>query len=137
MKRPLAARHLARLAEMVGSASICRVVLDRGLLQSDMIERAAAADRAVAEEVVALARERGWSLDERKPYEWQMMAAFSDPRPRIMRVLQRDVFELDGISRDTDDDDVAALAAQLRADRRALVRDLMHEHPPLSLPGAK
>lgn len=137
MKRPLAWRHLIRMHEMVGSASICRVVEDRALLQSELISRAAAADRAADEEIVALARERGWALEERKPYEWQMMAAHSDPRPRILRVLQRDLFELDGMTREGDDDDVAALAAQLRTERRGLIRDMMHELPALSLPGAK
>ncbi|HBP20294.1 MAG TPA: hypothetical protein DEA08_21205 [Planctomycetes bacterium] len=137
MKRPLALRHLRRMHEMVTSASICQVVGDRALLQSPILERGAANDRAMAEEIVSLAREREWSLDERKPYQWQLMANYSDPRPRIVRILERDVFELDGIARDTDDDDVGALAAQLRNERRTTIRELMHEHPPLSLPGAK
>lgn len=137
MKRPLAWRHLARLHEMVGSSSICRVVEERALLQSELLARAAGADRAADEEIVSLARERDWVLEERKPYEWQLMAAHSDPRPRILRILQRDLFELEGISRDTDDDDVSAIAAQLRNERRGLVRDMMHELPRLSLPGAK
>lgn len=137
MKRPLAWRHLIRMHEMVSSASICRVVDDRSLLQSELITRAAAGDRATDEEIVSLARERGWSLPERKPYEWQLMAAHSDPRPRILRILQRDHFELDGMTRDSDDDDVAAIAAQLRTERRGLIRDMMHEEPSVSLPGAK
>jgi hypothetical protein len=137
MKRPLAWRHLARMHEMVSTSSICRVVEERSLLQSELVSRAASADRAADEEVVSLARERDWTLAEHKPYEWQLMAAFSDPRPRILRILQRDLFELEGIARDTDDDDVAAIAAQLRNERRSLVRDLMHELPRLSLPGAK
>ncbi|MBL4848515.1 MAG: hypothetical protein JKY65_23585 [Planctomycetes bacterium] len=137
MKSPLASRHLARLHEMVGSASICRVVCERTLLQSEVLTRAASADRAADEEVVSLARDRGWLLEDRKPYEWQLMAAHSDPRPRILRILQRDLFELDLMARETDDDDVSALAAQLRNDRRSLVRDMMHELPRLSLPGAK
>lgn len=137
MKRPLAWHQLIRMHEMVGSSSICRVVEERGLLQSELVSRAAATDRAADEEVVALARERGWALEEPKPYEWQLMAAHSDPRPRIMRILQRDLFELDGMSRESEDDDVAAIAAQLRGERRGLIRDLMHEQPSLSLPGAK
>lgn len=137
MKRPLAQRHLARMLEMVTSASICRVVEERGLLQSELLERAAGTDRAVAEEIVSLLREREWPSGAPKPYEWKLMVASADPRPRIMRILERDVFELDGIARETDDDDVGALAAQLRSDRRGLMREFMHEHPPLSLPGAK
>jgi hypothetical protein len=137
VKRPLAWRHLSRMHEMVTSASICQVFDERGLLQSALVSRAAAGDRSTAEEIVALSRERGWSLEACKPYQWQQMASFSDPRPRLMRVLRRDVFELDGISRATDDDDVSALASALRSDRRTLVREMMHEHPPLSLPGAK
>lgn len=137
MKHPHARHQLIRMHEMVGASSICRVVEDRGLLQSELVSRAAATDRSADEEIVALARERGWALEEPKPYEWQLMAAHSDPRPRIMRILQRDLFELDGMTRGSDDEDVAALAAQLRSDRRGLIRDLMHEQPSLSLPGAK
>lgn len=134
-KRPLARRHLARLHDLVSTASICRANEER--IDSSIVADAAAGDRSMAEEVLALARERGWELPTPKPYSWQLMATFSDVRPRIMRVIKRDIFELDGIYRETDDDDVASLAGELRARRRALVDALTQEEPRLNLPGAK
>lgn len=137
MSRPLAQRHLERLHELVTSASFCRALIERDLTDDAAVVDAAAADRAADEEIVALARDRGWSLPERKPYEWKMVIGISDVRPRLRRVLQRDVFELGGIYRDTDDDDVGSIAAELEADRRRLMTELERQDPALALPGAK
>lgn len=137
MKRPLAARHLARLHELVSTASICCVAAEKGLVDSLLIRSAADRDRSLAEEVVALAADRGWAIGASKSYAWNLMANFSDPVPRIRRVVDRDVFELTGMARDTDDDDVASLALQLLSDRRTLRSEIDAERPDAALPGAK
>ncbi|RMG18807.1 MAG: hypothetical protein D6731_01225 [Planctomycetota bacterium] len=136
-KHPLAFQHLSRLNELVTNASICRVAVERGLTDHDAVRRCADADAAIAEEVQALARERGWSLPARKSYAWSYLDAVEDPLPRILRIVDRDVFELDGIRRETDDDDVASLAAELLSERRVLQHELEDPRPALGLPGAK
>lgn len=138
MKRPLAYRHLVRLHELVTSASICRAVAERGLLAHALVDRGVADDRALAEEILALAREREWSFPEPQAYAWTLFDDDgTDVRPRIVRVLARDVFELDGIYRATDDDDVGSLAAEVRDRRRTLREEFATETPELTLPGAK
>lgn len=135
--RPVAWRHLTRINELVTNASICRVAQERDLVQDEAVARCAAADEVTAEEVEALARDRRWTLPHNKSYAWSMLSNFSDPLPRIVRVIDRDIFELDGICRGTDDDEVAALAQQLLAQRRLLKRELEGARPELGLPGAK
>lgn len=137
MKRPLAWYHLARLYELVTSSSICRVVVERQLFHSHEIEQAAAADLATAEEILTLARERGWKLPETKPYEWSLMTGEVVALPRIMRVLHRDVFELEEAYRECDDEAVASLLAEVRDARHALLGVLELKVPSFTLPGAK
>ena len=104
---------------------------------SPPILEGAAADRAHQEELLSLAQERGWSLPAQKPYAWQLVAGISDVRPRVARILNRDVFELDSMCRASDDEEVASLATQLHSERRQLLNDLARETPSLNLPGAK
>ncbi len=137
MRRPLAWRHLARIHELTTTASICQVCLDRQLVPPALLEDAVAAERAIAEEAVALAKERGWTLPEHKPYTWGLVQGEADARPRLYRVIERDVFELGGIYRDTDDDDVGSLANELGSQRRELQGLLDRTIPAVSLPGAK
>jgi hypothetical protein len=106
-------------------------------VDSPLIVKAALNDLSFVEEVLALAQERGWNLPEPATYAWQMIVNISDPLPRVLRVLNRDIFELDGICRETDDDDVSSLASQLRAERTALRRRIEQADPALTLPGAK
>lgn len=136
-RRPLAARHLARLHELSTVASVCRAALERDLVDLLPLREAAAADRTVAEEAEALARERGWALPETTPYAWAHVGTESDPLPRVLRVLDRDLFELDGIARATDDEEVRALALQALGDRRAARAALAEAFPLHTLPGAK
>jgi hypothetical protein len=136
--RPIAFRHLARMHEMVTHASFVRAVTQRQLVSGPAIEQAAAADRALDEEILSLARERGWSLPQTREYEWKMVADdYNTVVPRILRVIARDVFELDEMCRRTDDEEVASLAAEVLGERRALVQALEGEHPEFALPGAK
>jgi hypothetical protein len=125
------------LHELVTNGSICRVVVEKGILDHPLINDAARADRSFAEEVQALANERDWRISNTRSYAWSLMANFADPTPRIRRILDRDVFELRGMARETDDDDVASLALQLCSDRRTLKRELEAENPSVALPGAK
>lgn len=136
-KRPLAWRHLARLKELTSVASIVRVVTDRHLTSQPLVVAAAAGDRALAEEVVSLARERGWQLPEPEPYQWGLMGEEADVLPRVTRIVDRDQFELDDMARHTDDEEVRSLANQLRGDRLGLLRALEAEFPAYSVPGAK
>jgi len=136
--RPLAYRHLARLHEMVTHASFARVVVDRGLSHHPALEQAAQADRAIDEEIQTLARERGWALPETKDYAWQLVQDdYNTVVPRVLRVVARDLFELDEMRRRTDDEEVAALASTLYSERHAVAQALEVEHPEFTLPGAK
>lgn len=137
MRRPLAWRHLARLHELTTTASACRVWTDRKLVELAPVLDAAAADRALAEEVLALARDRGWKLPDPAPYEWGRVGDESDPLPRLLRILERDAFELDGFARETDDEEVRSLLTQARAERQALLKALERVEPLATLPGAK
>ena len=119
------------------SSSICRVVIERELFHSHEIEQAAQRDLATAEEVLTLSRERGWTLPDTKPYEWQLMTGEVVALPWIIRVLARDVFELDEIYRECQDEAVASLIAEVRDDRGALLRVLELKVPSFTLPGAK
>lgn len=137
MRRPLAYRHLARIHELATEASICQVLLDRGLVSAELVGDNVAAERAIAEEALALARERGWKIPEHAPYEWPLVDGIADVHPRLYRVIERDVFELSEVYRDTDDDDVRSLAGELRSERNALKAFLERAAPAVSLPGAK
>lgn len=136
-KRPLAYRHLIRLHDMVNTASIFRVVEEKGWLDHPVIGLGVASDRGSAEEILALAHDRGWSLPEPKPYAWKMWGTEADLRPRVVRILKRDLFELNGIRRETDDDDVSSVAGTMEEERRALLQELTSEDLQLTLPGAK
>ena len=95
-------------------------------------------DRAIDEEIQTLARDRGWSLPETRDYLWTMVQDdYNTVVPRVLRVVARDLFELDEMRRRTDDDEVAALASTLHSERRALAQSLEAEHPEFTLPGAK
>jgi hypothetical protein len=137
MPRPLAQRHLARLHELTHVSSVLRVMVERHLVTLPVVVAAAQDDAALDEEVTALARERGWTLPEPAPYTWSHVGTESDPLPRLARVLDRDAFELDGISRITDDEDVRSLALQAHAQRHALLEALEQLDPRCVLPGAK
>jgi len=138
MKRPLAYRHLARIYEMVGVSSVARVALDRELFDTPELEAIAAADRSTEEEVLAAARDNGWTFPEPEAYRWDAVGADEAlTLPRLIRVLERDVFELDEIGRTTDDDEVASIATRVRQDRRALLAQLDAHYPGVMLPGAK
>ena len=137
-KRPIAYRHLARMHEMVTHTSFARVVVERGLCSDPAVEQAAHADRAIDEEIQTLARDRGWSLPETRDYLWTMVQDdYNTVVPRVLRVVARDLFELDEMRRRTDDHEVAALASTLHSERRALAQSLEAEHPEFTLPGAK
>lgn len=137
MKRPHAWRHLSRLHELTTTASACRVFVDRQLIDVPAVVEAAKNDAALAEEVLSIARDRGWQLPDPKPYEWGRIDDSSDPLPRLVRVLERDAFELDEAARTTDDEEVRSLIIQLRAERQALLAALERHEPYVTLPGAK
>jgi hypothetical protein len=136
-KRPMARRHLNRLHELVTNASICRVVEEKGIFEHPSILRAATADRGIAEEIQSLAGDRDWTVLHSKSYAWSMLANYSDPAPRILRIVKRDLAELNEIYRETDDDDVASIALRVQSERMTLRRELEQERPELTLPGAK
>jgi hypothetical protein len=138
--RPLACRHLSRLNELVTAASICRVAVSRAGddaagLEWDAIKRAAESDLSAAEEVQTIARERTWTLARAEDYQWKLMDPHVDLLPRVMRILDRDAFELAGMARETDDDEVSSLALQVLEERRALLATLRQGCPEYTLPG--
>ena len=136
----LARRNLSRLNDMVTAASICRVAIDRAWTDATPVARCAEADASFAEEVQSVAQQRGWALLEAESYAWQKVQIRGndkDALPRVVRVLKRDIFELDEMARRTDDEDVASLATSLREERRGTLVTLLAERPELGLPGAK
>lgn len=138
MKRPLAYRHLARIYEMVGVSSVARVAVERELFDAPELEAIATADRSTEEEVLAAARDNGWTFPEPEPYRWDAVGADEAlTLPRLIRVLERDVFELDEIGRTTDDEEVSSIATRVRQDRQALLAQLDAHYPGVMLPGAK
>jgi hypothetical protein len=137
VSRPLAWRHLARLHELTTTASACRIFVERKLVTLPVVVDSAATDRATAEEALTIARDRGWKLPEPAPYEWGRIGDESDPLPRLVRILERDAFELDVITRATDDEEVRSLIIQVRGERQALLKALERSEPSYTLPGAK
>lgn len=137
MSRPLAWRHLARVHELTTTASACRIFVERKLATLPQVEDAAAMDRALAEEALSIARDRGWKLPDPVPYEWGRIGDESDPLPRLTRILERDHFELDEMARTTDDEEVRSLVIQVRGERQALLKALEQVEPLYTLPGAK
>jgi hypothetical protein len=135
--RPMARRDLARLHELTTTASACRIFVERKLVTLPPVLDAAAMDRAMAEEALTIARDRGWKLFDPVPYEWGRVGDESDPLPRLMRILERDAFELDAMARATDDEEVRSLVMQVRGERQALLRALETFEPSYTLPGAK
>ena len=137
MSRPMARRHLARLHELTTTASACRIFVERRLATLPQVVDAAATDGALAEEALVIARDHGWKLPEPTPYEWGRVGDESDPMPRLVRILERDAFELDEMARTTDDEEVRSLVMQARGERQALLKALEVVEPIYTLPGAK
>lgn len=153
MRRPTAATFLGRIAHMTADASLARTV-DEGRLglrvETDderrieaRLKSLAREDRAACEEARALAVARGWPAQGGGllPYGWTKLrgARLLATQAEILRILARDVFELDLIARDdaTIDDDVIALASRVATARRAAREALIALDPKAALPGAK
>ena len=151
MRRPLAASHLARIVHMTSVGSLARAVAEGRLeLRSSgpedeqvlSILRAAAKDEKVVEdEARALAQTRSWPVNlAGMPYGWTRLEheEAREALPRVIRIFEREVFELDSDARSLDEDEeVRSLLLATLDGRRSQLRALSLLAPQATLPGAK
>jgi hypothetical protein len=152
MRRPIASSYLGRMVQMAGEASLWRSHDEGrlGLVSEDDDDRRVEArlkliakeDRAINEEARALAQARGWPLAHGlAPYGWARLKGgrMKDALGEVVRVLDREIFELSAFSRELagSDDEVSALASRAQTARHALREAILAFKPQASLPGAK
>src|SRR5579871_145726 len=98
-------------------------------------------ERSIGEEARALAEKRKWPENlAGQPYGWVRLrgAQAREALPRIIRILEREVFELEGFSRDEDEDDEVRSLVLATLDLRHAAREaLVALSPQGTLPGAK
>src|SRR5262249_61591870 len=100
-------------------------------------------DEAVHEESRALAQSRGWPAETRMnlPYGWSRMkgARLGDALAEILRILAREIFELESLAREivSRDDEGSSLATRAALARQSLRAALVYMAPEAPLPGAK
>lgn len=144
-----APRYLSRLATLTGQLSFPTAVTD-GTIKIEVPEdcarlrlrllSAARSDAQTVNEARALAEERGWILirygtgHER----WPRLddSTLRDALPRIIRILQREEWEMRDMAREADDEDVSSLLFAAAAEREALVQDLSRMEPIAARPGS-
>jgi hypothetical protein len=153
VRRPPEAVYLSRIHHMTGEGSLTRAWEDQKLVlraEDDLEKRVEARlpqlakeDRAIHEEARALAQSRGWPADTRLnlPYGWSRMkgARMGDALAEILRILAREIFELESLAREivSRDDEVSSLATRAALARQSLRAALVFMAPEASLPGAK
>jgi hypothetical protein len=150
LRHPIAAAFLARVIHMTGSSSLARTIeegrLDLKAATPDdervlaSIRALAHEDRAIQEEARALAQARKWPPElAGQPYGWTRLRGESPSGalPRILRIFERDTFELEEDMRGCDDDDVVSLLGATLDARKAAREALAAVAPQDTLPGAK
>ena len=151
MRHPIAANYLARVIHMTGPGSLARAV-DEGRLEIRNVEpqdeltlapiRALAKeDRVIGDEARALAATKKWPTDlAGQPYGYTHLRGETarGALPRILRILERDCFELESAVRECqDDDEVCSLLQATHDERRTARQALANLSPRDTLPGAK
>jgi hypothetical protein len=150
MRRPIAATHLARIVHMTSAASLARAVVEGRLqirstgTEDDLVlaplRELAREEKVIEEEARALAQTRGWPTNlAGTPYGWTRLGGelAREALPRIIRIYDREVFELDADLREHGDEEVRSLLAAALDGRRAVLRTLSLLSPQATLPGAK
>lgn len=153
MRRPQQAVVLSRIHHMTGEGSFARAWDEQrlALRAEDEAEKRIEArlrllakeDRSIHDEANGLAQARGWTNESKLnlPYGWSRMKGqrLAGALPEILRIIAREIFELEGNAREIVplDDEVAALASRGALARHALREVLVSMAPEASLPGAK
>src|SRR4051812_2911779 len=151
MRRPLAAPHLARVIHMTSQASLARAIAEKRLeikstgpddeLVLGPIRALAREEKIIEEEARALAAQRGWPTNlAGTRYDWTRLARETarEALPRILRIFERDVFELDNDAREAEgDEDVRSLVLSTLDARRSIHRSLAALDGQATVPGAK
>ena len=144
-----APRYLSRLASLAGELSFPTAITD-GTVKIEVPEdcarlrlrllSAARSDAQTVAEARGLADDRGWTMvrygagHER----WPRLddSTLRDALPRIIRILQREAWEMRDMARESDDEDVSSLLYAFSAEREALVQDLSRVEPVAAQPGS-
>ena len=151
MRRPLAAAHLARVIHMTSQGPLARAIVEKRLeirstgpddeLVLALIRALAAEEKLIAEEARALAQQRGWPTNlAGAAYGWTRLAKETarEALPRIIRIYDRECFELDADARErSGDEEVGSLVLGALDGRRSIYRALSALDAQATLPGAK
>ncbi len=151
MRRPLAAAHLARVIHMTSQGSLARAVAEKRVdvkstgpddeLVLQPLRTLAKAEKLIEEEARALAQQRGWPTNiAGAAYGWTRLAGDTarEALPRIIRIFEREIFELDNDARETSgDEEVRSLVLGILDGRRSIHRSLSALDAQATLPGAK
>ena len=101
----------------------------------------AAEEKLIAEEARALAQQRGWPTNlAGAAYGWTRLAKETarEALPRIIRIYDRECFELDADARErSGDEEVGSLVLGALDGRRSIYRALSALDAQATLPGAK
>ncbi|MBI3724349.1 hypothetical protein HY251_10415 [bacterium] len=151
MRLPAAAAHLARVIHMTGPGSLARTV-DEGRLELrstgpedeavlGRLKALAREERTIAEDARSLAEGRKWPLNlAGQPYGWVRLRGDTarGALPRVLRIFDREVFELEGFSREKHEDDEVVSLVLATLDARHAVREALAALSPRdTVPGAK
>lgn len=150
MRHPIAATYLARVVHMTGPGSLGRAI-EEGRLElrnTGPQDEAALApiralgreDRTIHEEARALAQAKKWPTDiAGSPYGYTRLRGDTarGALPRILRILERDCFELESAVRECQDDEVGSLLQATHDERRTAREALAALAPQDTIPGAK
>ncbi len=151
VRRPLAATHLARVIQMTSTASLSRAVAEERVKirstgpDDDLILKAlktlAQGEKVIEDEARALAAARSWPATlAGSSYGWSHLSGDTarDTLPRILRILDREVFELEQDARaDHEDEEVRSLTFATLDGRRSVFHALAALSPASTLPGGK
>ena len=150
MRLPQAAATLSRLAHMTGDGSVARaveakrvVLVSKGPNDDAILEplrSLAREEKLLGEEVAALAKARGWPLAlGNGRYDWSRLGndGAREALPRLIRIYAREVFELDGEARSTDDEEVRSLVLSVLDGRRSIHGAFTALAPRMTVPGGK
>ena len=151
MRRPIASSHLARVIHMTGQGSLARAISDKRIeikslgpddeLVLGPLRALAREEKILEDEARALAQTRGWPTNlAGGAYGWQRLTGETarEALPRILRIYEREIFELDEDARAaSSDEDVRSLILSVLDLRRSVTRSLAALDPQATLPGAK
>lgn len=151
MRYPVAATHLARLIHMTGPASLARAAAEGRLELKNLgpddenvmaaLKARAQEEKLINDEARALADARKWPTTlAGGSYGWTRLQReqASEALPRLIRIYDREIFELEEFGRAaSDDDEVRSLVLATVDGRRSIVGALTALSPKATLPGAK